>query len=299
MRGREFLMKDAYSFDLTPEAGRHAYNRMFAAYLRTFARMGLPSIPMAAETGPIGGDLSHEFIILAETGESQVYCHKDLIEGTIPTADTDFDADLTPIVKAWTSLYAATDEKHDPQRFEREVPPDKRVTARGIEVGHIFFFGTKYSEPMGCRVQGPDGKLMTLQMGSYGVGVSRLVGAVIEACHDDAGIVWPVPVAPFEAVLVNLKAGDAATDEACAKAYEQLTNAGIEVLYDDTDERPGVKFATMDLIGLPYQLIIGPKGLKSGEVELKHRQSGERETLGLENAIARVIDLVRSQRMLA
>lgn len=299
MRGREFLMKDAYSFDLTPEAGRLAYNRMFAAYLRTFARMGLQSIPMAAGTGPIGGDLSHEFIILADTGESQVYCHKDLIEGTIPPADTDFDADLTPIVKAWTSLYAATDEKHDPERFNREVSAEKQVTARGIEVGHIFFFGTKYSDPMNCRVQGPDGKLMTLQMGSYGVGVSRLVGAVIEACHDAAGIVWPVPVAPFEAALINLKTGDAATDGACAKAYEQFANAGIEVLYDDTDERPGVKFATMDLIGLPYQLIIGPKGLKAGEAELKHRQSDERESLPLETAIARVIDLVRSQRMLA
>ena len=299
MRGREFLMKDAYSFDLTPEAGRHAYNRMFAAYLRTFARMGLQSIPMAAETGPIGGDLSHEFIILAETGESQVYCHKDLVEGAIPPADTDFDADLTPIVKAWTSLYAATDEKHDAARFDREVPKASQVTARGIEVGHIFFFGTKYSEPMNCRVQGPDGQMVPLQMGSYGVGVSRLVGAIIEACHDTAGIVWPVPVAPFEAGLINLKSGDAATDAACAKVNDQLANAGIEVLYDDTDERPGVKFATMDLIGLPYQVIIGPKGLKSGEVELKHRQSGERESLSLEAVVTRIIDLVRSQRLLA
>lgn len=299
MRGREFLMKDAYSFDLTPEDGRKAYNRMFVAYLRTFARMGLKSIPMAAETGPIGGDLSHEFIILAETGESQVYCHKDLLEGGIPPSDTDFDGDLEPIVKSWTSLYAATDEKHDAQRFDREVPKDKQVMARGIEVGHIFFFGTKYSEPMNCRVQGPDGKLVAVQMGSYGVGVSRLVGAVIEACHDDAGIVWPVPVAPFEVGLVNLKAGDAEADRACRSIYEQLGNAGIEVLYYDTDERPGAKFATMDLIGLPYQVIVGPKGLKSGEVELKHRKSGERETLSPEAVIGRVVDLVKSQRFLA
>jgi len=202
-------------------------------------------------------------------------------------------------VKSWTSLYAATDEKHDPERFDREVPKDKQVTARGIEVGHIFFFGTKYSEPMNCRVQGPDGKLIAVQMGSYGVGVSRLVGAVIEACHDDAGIVWPVPVAPFEVGLVNLKAGDAEADAACWKIYEQLGNAGIEVLYDDTDERPGGKFATMDLIGLPYQVIVGPKGLKSGEVELKHRKSGERETLSPEAVVGRVVDLVKSQRFLA
>jgi prolyl-tRNA synthetase len=299
MRGREFLMKDAYSFDLTPEAGRLAYNRMFAAYLRTFARLGLKSIPMAADTGPIGGDLSHEFIILAETGESQVFCHKDLIEGAIPSADTDFTADLSPIVKAWTSLYAATDEKHDAARFDAEVPKDKQVSARGIEVGHIFFFGTKYSEPMGCRVQGPDGSLVALQMGSYGVGVSRLAGAIIEACHDDAGIVWPVPVAPFEVGLINLKAGDAATDQACASAYDKLVNAGIEVLYDDTDERAGGKFATMDLIGLPYQLIIGPKGVKAGEAELKDRRSGDRQSIPMEAAVDRVIELVKANRMLA
>ena len=299
MRGREFLMKDAYSFDLSPEAGRHAYNRMFVAYLRTFARMGLKSIPMAADTGPIGGDLSHEFIILAETGESQVYCHKGLIAGEIPAATTDFDQDLAPIVKAWTSLYAATDEKHDPARFDSEVPAESQVSARGIEVGHIFFFGTKYSEPMGCRVQGPDGSKITLQMGSYGVGVSRLAGAIIEACHDPAGIVWPIPVAPFEVGLINLKAGDAATDEACRAIETQLATAGIEVLHDDTDERAGAKFATMDLIGVPYQLIVGPKGLKGGEIELKHRRSGERETLSLDAGVARAINLVTSQRLLA
>ena len=299
MRGREFLMKDAYSFDLTPEAGRHAYNRMFAAYLRTFARMGLQSIPMAADTGPIGGDLSHEFIILADTGESQVYCHRDLIEGAIPPANTDFDGDLSPIVKAWTSLYAATDEKHDEARFDSEVPKDKQVSARGIEVGHIFFFGTKYSEPMNCRVQGPDGSRVTLQMGSYGVGVSRLAGAIIEACHDDAGIVWPVPVAPFEVGLINLKAGDADTDEACASLYEKFANAGVDVLYDDTDERAGGKFAAMDLIGLPYQVIVGPKGLKGGEVELKFRQKGDRETMPLDSVVNRVVDLVKRHRVLA
>jgi prolyl-tRNA synthetase len=299
MRGREFLMKDAYTFDLSPEDGRRGYNRMFVAYLRTFARMGLKSIPMAAETGPIGGDLSHEFIILADTGESQVFCHKDLIEGSIPPANTDFDGDLSPIVRQWTALYAATDEKHDAARFDAEVPKDKQISARGIEVGHIFFFGTKYSEPMGCRVQGPDGAMITVQMGSYGVGVSRLAGAIIEACHDNAGIVWPVPVAPFEVGLINLKAGDAQTDGACDALLSQLENAGIEVLYDDTDERAGGKFATMDLIGLPFQLIVGPKGVKSGEVELKQRKGGERQSLSPEAAVARLVELVRTGRMLA
>jgi prolyl-tRNA synthetase len=299
MRGREFLMKDAYSFDLTVEGARAAYNRMFVAYLRTFARMGLRSIPMAADTGPIGGDLSHEFIILAETGESQVYCHKDLIEGGVPPADTDFDGDLSPIIKAWTSKYAATEEKHDAARFENEVPEQSRISARGIEVGHIFYFGTKYSEPMGCKVQGPDGKQVTLQMGSYGIGVSRLAGAIIEASHDAAGAIWPVPVAPFETALINLKTGDKDTDGACGALYEKLGNAGIDVIYDDTGERAGAKFATMDLIGIPYQVIVGPKGVKSGELELKHRRSGERETLPLEAGLKRVIDLVKQQRVLA
>ncbi len=299
MRGREFLMKDAYSFDLTAEGARHAYNRMFVAYLRTFARMGLKSIPMAADTGPIGGDLSHEFIILAETGESQVYCHKDLIEGQVPPADTDFDGDLAPIVKVWTAKYAATVEKHEPERFTKEVPAEKQVSARGIEVGHIFFFGTKYSEPMGAKVQGPDGNMITLQMGSYGVGVSRLAGAIVEASHDDAGIVWPVPVAPFEVALINLKAGDAATDEAARQLYGKLDAAGIEVLLDDTDERAGAKFATMDLIGIPYQLIVGPKGLKQGEVEVKDRKTGTRQTLPLEAAVGHLVEAVTSRRILA
>jgi prolyl-tRNA synthetase len=299
MRGREFLMKDAYSFDISVEAGKASYNRMFTAYLRTFARLGLKAIPMAADTGPIGGDLSHEFIILASTGESQVYCHKDLIDEAIPPIDTDFDGDLTPVIKRWTSLYAATDEKHDAAKFDADVPKDKQVSARGIEVGHIFFFGTKYSEPMGCKVQGPDGKMIAVQMGSYGVGVSRLAGAIIEACHDDAGIVWPIAVAPFEVGLINLKAGDAGTDAACADLYKQLEAAGIDVLYDDTDERAGGKFATMDLIGLPFQLIVGPKGVKAGEVEVKDRKTGERGTMTPDAAVKKLVDAVKGGRMLA
>jgi prolyl-tRNA synthetase len=299
MRGREFLMKDAYSFDLTPEAARAAYQRMFVAYLRTFARMGLRAIPMAADTGPIGGDLSHEFIILADTGESQVFCDKDLIDGAVPPASTDFFGDLSPIMAAWTSKYAATDEKHDVARFEAEVPESRRVSARGIEVGHIFYFGTKYSEPMQARVQGPDGRMVTLQMGSYGVGVSRLAGAIIEANHDAAGVIWPVPVAPFEAGVINLKAGDAVTDAACEEIYTKLVNAGIDVLLDDTDERAGGKFATMDLIGLPYQIILGPKGVKAGEAEFKDRRSGSRDTMPVEAAVAKLIEAVQGRRLLA
>ena len=297
MRGREFLMKDAYSFDLTVEAARHAYNKMFVAYLRTFARMGLKSVPMAADTGPIGGDLSHEFIVLAETGESRVFCHADLLETPVPPADLDYDSDLTPLIAAWTRQYAATDDKHDAARFAREVPQEKRVSARGVEIGHIFFFGTKYSEPMGCRVQGSDGGMVTVQMGSYGIGVSRLPAAIIEASHDEAGIVWPVPVAPFEVGLINLKAGDKDTDAACDGLHGKLENAGLSVLHDDTQERAGGKFATMDLIGLPYQLIVGPKGLKSGEVEVKDRKSGERASMPPDAAVTRLVEEVRARRV--
>jgi prolyl-tRNA synthetase len=287
MRGREFLMKDGYSFDLSPEAGRRSYNRMFVSYLRTFERMGLKAIPMAADTGPIGGDMSHEFIILASTGESEVFCHRDLVEMTAPGEDVDYDGDLEPVIRQWTSHYAATDEKHDAERFAREVPEDRRVSARGIEIGHIFFFGTKYSKPLGCVVQGPDGEQITVESGSYGIGVSRLAAAIIEASHDEAGIIWPEPVAPFRVGLINLKAGDAATDAACADLYAKLGRAGVEVLYDDTDERAGAKFSTMDLIGLPWQVIVGPKGVAAGEFEIKERATGKRETMSPEAVLAR------------
>src|SRR5579871_6562002 len=237
MRGREFLMKDAYSFDLNKEEARRSYNRMYVAYLRAFSRMGLKTIPMRAETGPIGGDLSHEFIVLAETGESGVFCHKDLLDMPIPGPDTDFESDLESIVSQRTKLYAATEDVHDQVRFEREVPPDKRLSARGIEVGQIFYFGTKYSVPMKAFVTGPDGKDVPIEGGSYGIGVSRLVGALIEAGHDDAGIVWPDSVAPFGVGLINLKSGDAAVDAAAGALYVRLKNAGISVLYDDLDQR--------------------------------------------------------------
>jgi prolyl-tRNA synthetase len=292
MRGREFLMKDSYSFDLTQDDARKSYNRMFVSYLRTFARMGLKSIPMAAETGPIGGDLSHEFIILAETGESKVYCHKDYLAMESPGADLDYDGDLTPLVRDWTGRYAATSEMHDAARFKSDVAEADRVTARGIEVGHIFFFGTKYSEAMGAKVQGPGGDLITVEMGSYGIGVSRLVGAIIEASHDEAGIIWPQSVAPFDIGLINLKVGDEATDAACDDFYTQLQNVGFDVLYDDRDDRAGAKFAAMDLIGLPWQLIVGPKSLKAGEVELKERATGARHSLTFESALTMLTDAV-------
>ncbi|WP_422376562.1 proline--tRNA ligase [Roseibium sp.] len=281
MRGREFLMKDAYSFDLDKESARHAYNRMFVAYLRTFERMGLKAIPMKADTGPIGGDMSHEFIILAETGESEVFCDKSLLEMPTPAEDTDFFSDLTSIVTEWTTPYAATDEMHDETAFNA-LPEDTRVSARGIEVGHIFYFGTKYSEAMGAKVATAEGTEVPVHMGSYGVGVSRLLGALIEANHDDNGIIWPKSVAPFHVGLVNLKPGDELTDTASEDLYAKLEAAGMEVLYDDTDTRAGAKFATMDLIGLPYQVVAGPRGLKDGLLEVKDRATGEKEMLSPE-----------------
>ncbi len=289
MRSREFLMKDAYSFDLDAAGARRSYNRMFCAYLRTFARLGLTAIPMLADTGPIGGDLSHEFIILASTGESQVFCHRDYLAFETPPATLDFDdaAGLQAIVDRWTSLYAATDEKHDEAGFAA-VPAEARVAARGIEVGHIFYFGTKYSKPMGAVVNGPDGREVAVHMGSYGIGPSRLVAALIEAGHDDNGIVWPESVAPFDLGIVNLKPGDAAVEEACAVLERAARAQNLDVLHDDRDERPGAKFAAMDLIGLPLQVIVGPKGLAEGTVELKHRRTGARETVGLEEAANRL-----------
>jgi prolyl-tRNA synthetase len=277
MRSREFLMKDAYSFDLDQAGAAHSYNKMFVAYLRTFARLGLKAVPMRADTGPIGGDLSHEFIILASTGESEVFCHKDYLNFVTPDADVDFDSApaMQNLVDKWTSLYAATSEKHDPIAFAL-LPKDAQLSARGIEVGHIFYFGTKYSAPMKAVVSGPDGKEVPVHMGSYGIGPSRLVAAVIEASHDEAGIIWPESIAPFRVGIANLKPGDSATDAACAELYRRLSQAGLDVLLDDRAERPGAKFATLDLIGVPHQILVGPKGLAEGKIEWKRRARGER-----------------------
>jgi prolyl-tRNA synthetase len=290
MRGREFLMKDAYSFDLTREGGQHSYNKMFVSYLRTFARMGLKAVPMRAETGPIGGKDSHEFLILADTGESAVFFDRDFYDMDWSAFDIDYDdvAAVSRIVDDFTAKYAATDDKHDQAEFDRRVPKARQLTGRGIEVGHIFFFGTKYSEPLGALVQGPDGKMTPVLSGSYGIGVSRLVGAIIEASHDEAGIIWPEPVAPFRVGVINLKSGDAETDRAADGLYQSLLLQGTEVLYDDRDERAGAKFAAMDLIGLPWQAVVGPRGLKDGVVELKNRRTGEREMVPFEAVAARL-----------
>jgi lipoprotein-releasing system permease protein len=298
MRGREFLMKDAYSFDLDAEGARKAYNRMFVAYLNLFSRMGLKAVPMRADTGPIGGDLSHEFIVLADTGESAVFCHKDLVEMAAPGPDVDWYGDLQPLVDQRTALYAATEEMHDEAAFAA-VPEGDRLSARGIEVGHIFSFGTKYSEPMKALVTGPDGKDVPVQMGSYGVGVSRLLGAIIEASHDEGGIIWPESVAPFGVGIINMRQGDAACDEACETAYKALKAAGRDPLYDDTDTRGGAKFATMDLIGVPWQLIVGPKGIAEGVVEIKNRKTGERHTAPLAEVIAQLSAPASQGRLMA
>ena len=283
MRAREFLMKDAYSFDLDYEGAKIAYNRMFVAYLKTYARMGLRAIPLRADTGPIGGDLSHEFIILADTGESEVFYHKDILGLNTPK-DRDYSPEeLQTIVDEWTSLYAAADEMHDADNCP--VSGEELVSRRGIEVGHIFHFGQKYSSAFDATVAGPDGKDVTVSMGSYGIGVSRLVGGIIEACHDDNGIVWPESVAPFKVGLINLKTGDDVCDAACDEFYTKLQARNVEVLYDDRKERAGGKFANMDLIGLPWQVTIGPRGLKSGVVEVKNRKTGEKEEMSPDEAL--------------
>ena len=287
MRGREFLMKDAYSFDLDAEGAKRAYNKMFVAYLRTFERMGLKAIPMRADTGPIGGDLSHEFIILADTGESEVFCDKRWLDMDLSGRDVSYDDDLEPMFQELTGIYAATDEMHDPAACP--VPADQLETRRGIEVGHIFYFGDKYSKPLGAVVSTAEGEQIPVHMGSYGIGVSRLVGGIIEASHDENGIIWPESVAPFPVGLINLRTGDDECDAACADLEAKLTAAGKEPLYDDRNERAGGKFADMDLIGLPWQLIVGPRGLKNGVVELKNRASGEREEISIDSALSRLL----------
>ncbi|WP_299687563.1 proline--tRNA ligase [uncultured Tateyamaria sp.] len=292
MRGREFFMKDGYTFDLTKEDALHAYNRHLVSYLRTYERMGLQAIPMRADGGPIGGDYTHEFLVLAETGESEVFYDSAVTDLSFGDREIDYDdvAQCAGVLEEFTSKYARTDETHDLELFN-QVPMDRQRVARGIEVGQIFYFGTKYSEPLGAVVQGPDGKQVPVHMGSHGIGVSRLIGAIIEANHDDNGIIWPEGVTPFHAGIVNLKQGDAEADAACEALYKSLEAAGLEPLYDDRDERAGGKFATMDLIGLPWRITVGPRGLKNGVVELTSRRTGQSEELPPKEAIARLIDI--------
>lgn len=276
MRGREFLMKDNYSFDLTMEGAKASYQAMLEAYVKTFARMDLTAIPVRADSGAIGGNLSHEFQILAETGESEIFYDAEY---------EDLDVNSLTLERL-QSLYAMADELHDPKTCP--VPPERLKTARGIEVGHVFYFGTKYSIPLGANVMGPDGKQVPVEMGSYGIGISRLVAAIIEAHHDDEGIKWPESVAPFKVGLLNLKVKDEACTRLCEDLYGKLLNAGVEVLYDDRDLGSGAKFADMDLIGLPWQIIIGPRSVSSGQCELKNRKTGEKFELSFEDALRRI-----------
>jgi prolyl-tRNA synthetase len=292
MRGREFLMKDGYNFDLTKDDALHAYNRHLVSYLRTYERMGLQAIPMRAASGPIGGDNTHEFLVLAETGESEVFYDSAVTDIRLGARDIDYDdkAQCQAIMEEFTELYARTDETHDDAVFAK-IPEARRRSARGIEVGQIFYFGTKYSEPMGAMVTDADGNRVPVHMGSHGIGVSRLVGAIIEASHDDKGIIWPEGVTPFHVGIVNLKQGDGAADVACDSLYAALVSKGLEPLYDDTTERAGAKFATMDLIGLPWRITVGPRGLANGVVELTSRRTGESEEMSPEAAVARVAEI--------
>ena len=292
MRGREFLMKDGYNFDLTKEDALHAYNRHLVSYLRSYERMGLQAIPMRADGGPIGGDYTHEFLVLAETGESEVFYDSQITDLTFGDRDIDYDSveECQAVLEEFTSRYARTDETHDEVVYA-QVPEERRRTARGIEVGQIFYFGTKYSEPMGAMVRNSDGAQVPVHMGSHGIGVSRLLGAIIEANHDDKGIIWPEGVTPFHVGIVNLKQGDNSTDAACDAIYAELQARGLDPLYDDRDERAGAKFASMDLIGLPWRITVGPRGLTSNKVELTSRRTGQTEEVSPQEAIARIAQI--------
>ena len=292
MRGREFYMKDGYNFDLTKEDALHAYNRHLVSHLRTYERMGLQAIPMRADSGPIGGDNTHEFLVLAATGESEVFYDSAVTDLWFGDRAIDYDDhdQCRAVLEEFTSGYARTDETHEPEVFA-QIPEDRRRVARGIEVGQIFYFGTKYSDAMGATVNDAEGNKVPVHMGSHGIGVSRLVGAIIEASHDDAGIIWPEGVAPFPVGIVNLRQGDGACDAACAGLYKALTARGLEPLYDDREERAGAKFATMDLIGLPWRITAGPRGVKNGVVELTSRRTGEAEEMSVKAAVARVAEI--------
>ena len=292
MRGREFLMKDGYNFDVDRDAALHAYNRHMVSYLRSYERMGLTAIPMRAASGPIGGDNTHEFLVLANTGESEVFYDDRVTALKLGARDIDYDdrGQVAAVCEEFTTLYARTDETHDAALFD-QIPEEHRKVGRAIEVGQIIYFGTKYSESMGATVVTADGSRVPVEMGSHGIGVSRLLGAIIEASHDDKGIIWPEGVTPFPVGIVNLKQGDGSTDLACEGIYKGLAAKGLEALYDDRDERAGAKFATMDLIGLPWRITVGPRGLAAGKVELTCRRTGTSEEMSPEAAVARVASI--------
>ena len=288
MRGREFLMKDAYSFDLDMDASRMSYNKFFVCYLKTFERLGLKAIPMAAETGPIGGDMSHEFVIISDTGESDIYFDKRILDLKNIDENLDYSNDLSPIVSSYQDFYAAADDKHSEENFNKNVPKEFKSNTKGIEVGHIFNFSSKYSEPMKANVLNSDGKSVPVHMGSYGIGISRLVGAIIESSHDEKGIIWPSAVAPFAVGLINLKVKDTDAKSMCEDLYQTLINAGIETLYDNKDDSAGAKFSRMDLIGIPKQIIFGNNSIKDSTVEIKDRKSGQIDVVNINEIISKI-----------
>ena len=285
MRGREFLMKDAYSFDLNQEEAKLSYYKMFIAYLKTFKRLGLNAIPVAADSGPIGGNLSHEFSIVAETGESEIFCDRNLLEIGIDENIYNSNDKIISVVENYLNFYSATDDKHDEKKFNNLVSKKNQVNGRGIEVGHIFSFGDKYSNPMKASISGSDGKISDVFMGSYGIGVSRLVAAIIETSNDEKGIIWPTSVAPFLVNIINLKNKDDNCKNKCLEIHNNLAKNDIESIIDDRDESAGKKFSDSDLIGFPVTIIVGPRELENGNVEIKFRKEGSNQILPYSNVL--------------
>ena len=292
MRGREFLMKDAYSFDLNLESSESSYNKFFVCYLKTFERMGLKAIPMAADTGPIGGDMSHEFVIISNTGESDIYFDKNILDQGEKISEIDYEDDLSKFVQNFKNYYSASDEKFNQKDFDQNVNKDLQMTSKGIEVGHIFSFGTKYSESMKAHVLDGNGKEGPVYMGSYGIGISRLVGAIIEYSHDEKGIVWPNEVAPFQVGLINLKSNNDKANKIADEIYSSISSLNIDILYDDKSDNAGVKFSRMDLIGLPFQIIVGNKAISDNLIEIKNRKTGEAFEVKTENISSKIKELI-------
>ena len=292
MRGREFYMKDAYSFDVSDEEAFYSYNKFFLSYLRTFKRLSLTAIPMAADTGPIGGNLSHEFIILADTGESKIFTDKRIFD--LDSDDTEIEkTSLESMRKKYEQFYAVTDEKFNKEEFEKIVSKENQLITKGIEVGHIFYFGDKYSKPMGASVDLPGGKKDFVKMGSYGIGVSRLVGAIIEAKYDDKNEImkWPLSVAPYDiAIIPMINKNDTSALDKANNINKELLKNNIDAIIDDTDENFSSKIKKMNLIGAPYQIIIGKKS--EGDL-LEFKETGE-ETQNL--PLGKIIEIITKRK---